>query len=97
LRPDDKIFLSSQIRFFSTSFWKIQKMDIYKCPKSKIQKNFPNENFNILYNKLEKQLKAAKYNKLEKLLKAEWRNFVKAEWRNFVKTEWRNLLRQIRG
>ena len=33
-------------------------MDIYKCPKSKIQKNFPLKNFNILYNKLKKVLKA---------------------------------------
>ena len=35
-------------------------MDIYKCPKSKIQKNFPNKNFNILYNKLKKVLKEKK-------------------------------------
>ena len=35
-------------------------MDIYKCPKSEIQKNFPNKNLNILYNKLKKVLKAAK-------------------------------------
>ncbi len=33
-------------------------MDIYKCPKSKTQKNFPNKNFNILNNKLKKVLKA---------------------------------------
>ncbi len=33
-------------------------MDIYKCPKSEIQKNFPNKNFNILYNKLNFLLKA---------------------------------------
>ena len=46
-------------------------MDIYKCPKSKNQKNFPNKNFNILYNKLEKQLKDAKYNKFKNLLKDE--------------------------
>ena len=57
-------------------------MDIYKCPKSETQKNFPIKKFNILYNKLnfllkeikynklEKQLKAAKYNKLKFLLKA---------------------------
>ncbi len=45
LQPDDKIFLWSQIRFFLTSFLKNRKMDIYKCPKSKIQKNFPNKNF----------------------------------------------------
>ena len=32
-------------------------MDIYKCPKSEIQKNFPNKNLNILNNKLEKILK----------------------------------------
>jgi hypothetical protein len=32
-------------------------MDIYKCPKSKIQKNFPNKNFNILNNKLKNLLK----------------------------------------
>ena len=70
MRPDDKIFLSSQIRFFSTSFCKIQKMDIYKCPKSRTQKNFPNKNFNILYNKLKFILKETKYNKLEKQLKA---------------------------
>ena len=36
----------------------------------KIQKNFPQKNSNILYNKFEKQLKAAKYNKFEKQLKA---------------------------
>ena len=48
-------------------------MDIYKCPKSEIQKNFPFKNFNILYNKFKKQLKAegtlgkdVKYNKLQK-------------------------------
>ena len=33
-------------------------MDIYKCPKSETQKNFPNKNFNILNNKLKKVLKA---------------------------------------
>jgi hypothetical protein len=33
-------------------------MDIYKCPKSETQKNFPNKNFNILNNKLKKELKA---------------------------------------
>jgi len=33
-------------------------MDIYKCPKSKIQKNFPFKNFNILYNKFQNLLKA---------------------------------------
>ncbi len=44
LQPEHKIFLWSQIRFFSTSFLKIQKMDIYKCPKMKIQKNFPFKN-----------------------------------------------------
>ena len=33
-------------------------MDIYKCPKSEIQKNFPFKNFNILNNKLKKVLKA---------------------------------------
>ena len=33
-------------------------MDIYKCPKSKIQKNFPNKNFATLYNKLKNLLKA---------------------------------------
>jgi hypothetical protein len=32
-------------------------LDIYKCPKSETQKNFPNKNFNILYNKLKKVLK----------------------------------------
>jgi hypothetical protein len=32
-------------------------MDIYKCPKSEIQKNFPNKNFNILNNKLKNLLK----------------------------------------
>ena len=35
-------------------------MDIYKCPKSKTQKNFPNKNFNILNNKLNFLLKAEK-------------------------------------
>ncbi len=35
-------------------------MDIYKCPKSKTQKNFPNKNFNILNNKLNFLLKADK-------------------------------------
>ena len=45
------------MRFFSTSFWKNRKMDIYKCPKSEIQKNFPNKKFNILYNKLKYLLK----------------------------------------
>jgi hypothetical protein len=33
-------------------------MDIYKCPKSETQKNFPSKNFNILNNKLKKVLKA---------------------------------------
>ena len=33
-------------------------MDIYKCPKSETQKNFPFKNFNILNNKLGKILKA---------------------------------------
>ncbi len=33
-------------------------MDIYKCPKSKTQKNFSLKNFNILYNKLKFLLKA---------------------------------------
>ena len=32
-------------------------MDIYKCPKSKIQKNFPLKILNILYNKLKFLLK----------------------------------------
>ena len=45
------------MQFFLTSFWKNRKMDIYKCPKSEIQKNFPNKNLNILNNKLEKILK----------------------------------------
>jgi hypothetical protein len=35
-------------------------MDIYKCPKMKIQKNFPLKNLNILYNKLNFLLKAEK-------------------------------------
>jgi predicted nucleic-acid-binding Zn-ribbon protein len=35
-------------------------MDIYKCPKSETQKNFPSKNFNILNNKLKKVLKADK-------------------------------------
>ena len=47
----------SQNKFFQTSKWKNQKMDIYKCPKSKIQKNFSFKNFNILYNKLKFLLK----------------------------------------
>jgi len=32
-------------------------MDIYKCPKLKTQKNFPQKNSNILYNKLKFLLK----------------------------------------
>ena len=36
-------------------------MDIYKCPKSETQKNFPFKNFNILNNKLKKVLKAEGY------------------------------------
>ena len=36
-------------------------MDIYKCPKSETQKNFPSKNFNILNNKLKKELKAEGY------------------------------------
>ena len=44
LSPDHKFSLWSQIRFFQGSKWKIQKMDIYKCPKLKIQKNFPIKN-----------------------------------------------------
>ena len=36
-------------------------MDIYKCPKSETQKNFPSKNFNILNNKLKKVLKAEGY------------------------------------
>jgi hypothetical protein len=44
-------------------------MDIYKCPKSETQKNFPSKNFNILNNKLKFLLKEIKYNKLKFLLK----------------------------
>jgi hypothetical protein len=32
-------------------------MDIYKCPKSKTQKNFPQKILNVLYNKLKFLLK----------------------------------------
>ena len=35
-------------------------MDIYKCPKSEIQKNFPFKNFNILNNKFQNLLKDVK-------------------------------------
>ncbi len=38
-------------------------MDIYKCPKSKTQKNFPFKNFNILNNKLNFLLKEKKRKK----------------------------------
>ena len=44
-------------------------MDIYKCPKSETQKNFPSKNFNILNNKLKKILKEIKYNKLNFIFK----------------------------
>ena len=44
LWPYHKFQLWSQISFFSTSFWKNRKMDIYKCPKSETQKNFPFKN-----------------------------------------------------
>jgi len=51
-------------------------MDIYKCPKMKTQKNFPQKISFILYNNLKFLLKAklplvkdGKYNKLKFLLK----------------------------
>ena len=46
-------------------------MDIYKCPKSETQKNFPFKNFNILNNKLNFLLKAK-----QPLVKAEKKDFL---------------------
>jgi hypothetical protein len=54
-------------------------MDIYKCPKLKTQKNFPQKISIILYNKLKFLLKETKYNKLKFLLKAEGKPLVKAK------------------
>ena len=42
--------------FFTKVFW-VFKNGQKKCPKSKSRKNFPNDFFEVLYNKLEKVLK----------------------------------------
>jgi len=54
---DHKIELWSQSPLFFTKDFLLFKNGQKKCPKSKSRKYFPNDFFEVLYNKLEKVLK----------------------------------------